>query len=48
MEVAIQAKKIPGAVVLIGHEGQVVYRRAFGQRSLVPTREPMTNANCRR
>jgi uncharacterized protein YbbC (DUF1343 family)/CubicO group peptidase (beta-lactamase class C family) len=42
VEAAIQAKKIPGAVVLIGHEGQVVYRRAFGARSLVPARQPMT------
>jgi len=42
VEAAIQAKKIPGAVVLIGHEGQVVYRNAFGERSLVPARRTMT------
>jgi len=42
VESAIQARKIPGAVVLIGHDGQVVYRRAFGERSLVPAREAMT------
>ena len=42
VEAAIQAKKIPGAVVLIGHDGQVVYRKAFGERSLVPERRPMT------
>ena len=30
VEAAIRAKKIPGAVVLIGHDGQVVYRKAFG------------------
>jgi uncharacterized protein YbbC (DUF1343 family)/CubicO group peptidase (beta-lactamase class C family) len=42
VETAIQAHKIPGAVVLIGHDGQVVYRRAFGERSLVPERRPMT------
>ena len=41
VEAAIQAKKIPGAVVLIGHDGQVVYRKAFGERSLVPERRPM-------
>ena len=29
-------------MVLIGHNGQVVYRRAFGERSLVPERRPMT------
>ena len=33
---------IPGGVVLIGHGGGVVYRKAFGSRSLEPTREPMT------
>src|SRR5487761_418922 len=27
---AIQEGKCPGAVVLIGHDGGVVYRRAFG------------------
>ncbi len=42
VEAAIQAKKIPGAVALVGHEGQVVYRKAFGERALVPEREPMT------
>jgi uncharacterized protein YbbC (DUF1343 family)/CubicO group peptidase (beta-lactamase class C family) len=41
VEAAVQAKKIPGAVVLIGHDGHVVYRRAFGERSLVPERAPM-------
>jgi uncharacterized protein YbbC (DUF1343 family)/CubicO group peptidase (beta-lactamase class C family) len=41
VEAAIEAKKIPGAVVLIGHNGQVVYRKAFGSRSLVPERHPM-------
>jgi uncharacterized protein YbbC (DUF1343 family)/CubicO group peptidase (beta-lactamase class C family) len=41
VQAAIQAKKIPGAVVLIGYEGQVVYRKAFGERSLVPERRPM-------
>lgn len=39
---AIQDQLIPGAVVLIGHNGQVVYRKAYGSRALVPKREPMT------
>jgi uncharacterized protein YbbC (DUF1343 family)/CubicO group peptidase (beta-lactamase class C family) len=39
---AIQERQIPGAVVLIGHDGQVVYRKAFGSRALEPRREPMT------
>jgi uncharacterized protein YbbC (DUF1343 family)/CubicO group peptidase (beta-lactamase class C family) len=32
----------PGAVVIVGHHGKVVYRKAFGSRSLEPTVEPMT------
>ncbi len=39
---AVQTNLIPGAVLLIGHNGQIVYRRAFGSRSLIPDREPMT------
>ncbi len=39
---AIQTNLIPGAVLLIGHNGKVVYRRAYGSRSLIPDREPMT------
>ncbi|HZD31242.1 MAG TPA: exo-beta-N-acetylmuramidase NamZ domain-containing protein [Candidatus Angelobacter sp.] len=39
---AIAAGHTPGAVVLIGHQGKVIYRRAFGNRSLEPTLEPMT------
>ena len=39
---AIAAKKTPGAVVLVGRKGKIVYRKAFGNRSLVPTVEKMT------
>jgi uncharacterized protein YbbC (DUF1343 family) len=39
---AIEQKQCPGAVVLVGHHGKVVYRKAYGMRSLEPTREPMT------
>ncbi len=39
---AIKDKKLPGAVVLVGHKGKIVYRKAFGNRSLVPNVEPMT------
>ena len=42
MQDAVAKGTIPGAVVLIGHNGHVVYRKAFGSRSLEPTREPMT------
>src|SRR6185436_2594493 len=37
-----QQNKMPGAVVLAGHNGQVVYRKAYGNRSLAPRVEPMT------
>ncbi len=42
VEKAITDKKTPGAVVLVGHKGKIVYRKAFGNRSLVPTVEKMT------
>lgn len=42
MEKAVADGSIPGAVLLVGHNGRVVYRKAFGWRSLEPTREPMT------
>lgn len=38
----IEKKMLPGAVVIVGHKGKIVYRKAFGNRSLVPTVEPMT------
>jgi uncharacterized protein YbbC (DUF1343 family)/CubicO group peptidase (beta-lactamase class C family) len=38
----IAAKKLPGAVVIIGHKGKIVYRKAFGNRALVPNVEKMT------
>ena len=42
VEADIAAKKLPGAVVLVGHKGKIVFRKAYGNRSLVPTVEPMT------
>src|ERR1035441_7402541 len=41
-EHAIQEGRIPGAVLLIGHNGQIVHRKAYGKRAQVPTPEPMT------
>ncbi|HYL73303.1 MAG TPA: exo-beta-N-acetylmuramidase NamZ domain-containing protein [Bryobacteraceae bacterium] len=32
----------PGAVLIVGHDGHIVYRKAYGQRALIPQREPMT------
>ncbi len=42
IEQAIADKLIPGAVLLIGHDGKVIYRKAYGSRALVPSKEPMT------
>ena len=42
MNKAVSDGNIPGGVVLIGHHGQVVYRKAFGARALEPVNEPMT------
>ena len=42
VEDAIQDAQVPGAVLLVWHDGQVVYRKAFGNRSLEPRREAMT------
>jgi uncharacterized protein YbbC (DUF1343 family)/CubicO group peptidase (beta-lactamase class C family) len=39
---AVASGRIPGAVVLVGHDGEVVYHKAFGWRALEPRREPMT------
>ena len=39
---AIGNREVPGAVVLIWHDGQVVYRKAFGNRAVDPRGEPMT------
>ncbi len=43
IEQAIRDRHLPGAVVVVGHGGEIVYERAFGARSLAPeTPEPMT------
>ncbi len=41
VETAIRKHQCPGAVVLIGHDGRVVYFHSFGHRRLVPRRLPM-------
>ncbi len=38
----IETGHLPGAVVLVGHQGRVVYRQAFGQRCLEPRPQAMT------
>jgi len=42
VEDAIHDGQIPGAVLLVWHDGQVVYRKALGSRSLEPRHEVMT------
>jgi uncharacterized protein YbbC (DUF1343 family)/CubicO group peptidase (beta-lactamase class C family) len=42
VEKDIADKKLPGAVVLVGHKGKIVFRKAYGNRSLVGTVEKMT------
>src|SRR5450755_4825126 len=36
------ADGLPGAVLVVGHDGRVIYRKAYGNRALEPTREAMT------
>jgi uncharacterized protein YbbC (DUF1343 family)/CubicO group peptidase (beta-lactamase class C family) len=37
----IAAGHVPGAVILVGHGGKTVYRKAFGVRALTPRAMPM-------
>ena len=39
---AISDGTIPGAVLIVGHDGHVIYRKAYGERALEPRREAMT------
>lgn len=39
---AIREDQIPGAVVIAGSRGQVVYRKAYGNRAVTPAVEAMT------
>ena len=39
---AIAQQQIPGAVLIVGHDGLVVYRKAYGSRAIEPRREAMT------
>jgi uncharacterized protein YbbC (DUF1343 family)/CubicO group peptidase (beta-lactamase class C family) len=42
VEDAIRQGQVPGAVLLVWHNGEVVYRKAFGSRSLEPAHSAMT------
>lgn len=39
---AVDADQMPGAVAWIGQNGKILHRKAYGNRSLTPAREPMT------
>lgn len=38
---AIRENRIPGAVLVVGHAGEIVYRKAYGYRAVLPAPEPM-------
>lgn len=42
IEQAIADGNIPGAVLVVGHDGKIIYRKAYGERALDPRRETMT------
>jgi len=39
---AVSQGQIPGAVLVVGHDGKVIHRKAYGERALKPRHEPMT------
>jgi uncharacterized protein YbbC (DUF1343 family) len=38
---ALERAELPGAVVVVVHRGKVVFRKAYGQRSIQPDKTPM-------
>jgi uncharacterized protein YbbC (DUF1343 family) len=42
VEAALAAGKLPGCVVAVGRRDEVLFERAYGSRSLLPERTPMT------
>ncbi len=42
IEAEIARKQLPGAVVIVGRQGKLVWRRAYGKRALEPQPEAMT------
>src|SRR5690349_20707356 len=41
IQASIDNHETPGAVLLVGHDGQIIYRKAFGNRALEPKLEAM-------
>ena len=42
IQTSIDKKELPGAVVLVGRHGKIVWRKAYGARAVEPQREAMT------
>src|SRR5262245_50186115 len=42
VEAAVRDGVIPGAVLVVGHQGKIIHRKAYGNRALAPSQEPMT------
>src|SRR5215813_8867608 len=42
VESEIARNQLPGAVVIVGRQGKIVWRRAYGNRAVEPQPEPMT------
>ncbi len=42
VEEAIRQNRLPGAVILVGQNDRILYRKAFGHRAVLPDLEPMT------
>jgi len=41
VENSIQQGYCPGAVILVGHDGEIIYRGVFGNQSILPSLMPM-------
>jgi len=39
---AVEEGITPGAILVVGHRGRIVHRKAYGSRSLKPNKKPMT------
>lgn len=42
VEEGLKRNNMPGAVVVVGHQGKIAYQKAFGFREVRPNRVPMT------
>ncbi|HEY7184178.1 MAG TPA: exo-beta-N-acetylmuramidase NamZ domain-containing protein, partial [Blastocatellia bacterium] len=42
IDAEVAKNQLPGAVVLVGHKGRVVWRKAYGNRAVEPAAEQMT------